>query len=165
MSWRFSQWSQIVAKPLIGLVTGQFCGGRRKTPAVFVLGSFVVTLLLFGTADSLAACLLAAPFLGIAAYVYGPLVVALIPQLSGVSLAGSAAGATTAFWQLGSTVVSVVVGMVFQSAYSFPAAFATLAAGPLLGMLLMLAVREPRADNPDRPAASPRGRQTQCTAG
>jgi sugar phosphate permease len=139
----------VVAKPLIGIATDRFCGGRRKMPTVFVLGSFVVTLLLFGTADSLTAYLWIAPFLGIAAYVYSPLMVALIPQLSGVRLAGSAAGATNAFWQLGSTAVPVVVGVVFQSTHSFPAAFATLAAGPLLGMLLMLGVREPRPHRPD----------------
>lgn len=155
----------VVAKPLIGIVTDRFCGGRRKMPAVFVLGSFVVTLLLFGTADSLTAYLWIAPFLGLAAYVYSPLMVALIPQLSGVPLAGSAAGATNAFWQLGSTVVPVVVGVVFQSTHSFLAAFATLAAGPLLGMLLMLAVREPRPDDPDEAAASLRARQTHCPVG
>ncbi|MGW2207475.1 MFS transporter [Streptomyces sp. NPDC001774] len=154
----------VVAKPLIGIATDRFCGGRRKVPAVFVLGSFAVALLLFGTAESLTACLWIAPFLGIAAYVYSPLMVALIPQLSGVRLAGSAAGTTNAFWQLGSTVVPVVVGAVFQSTHSFPAAFATLAAGPLLGMLLMLAVREPRPHRPGEAATPARDRQTPCSA-
>ncbi|WP_407547641.1 MFS transporter [Streptomyces sp. Pv4-95] len=144
----------VAAKPFIGLVTDLF-GGRRKVPTVLVLGSFVVTLLLFGTADSLTAYLWTAPFLGIAAYVYSPLMVALIPQLSGVRLAGSAAGATNAFWQLGSTVVPVVLGVVFQATHSFFAAFATLAVGPLLGMLTMLAIREDRPGHPTENAALP----------
>ncbi|RSS76720.1 MFS transporter [Streptomyces sp. WAC06614] len=155
----------VLAKPLIGIATDRFCGGRRKMPTVVVLGSFVVTLLLFGTADSLTAYLWIAPFLGIAAYVYSPLMVALIPQLSGVRSAGSAAGATNAFWQLGSTVVPVVVGLVFLSTQSFLAAFAALAAGPLLGMLLMLAVREPRPGPADRSATPLDDRQTSCFAG
>ncbi|MCI2422418.1 MFS transporter [Saccharopolyspora sp. K220] len=131
----------VVAKPLIGVISDVF-GGKRKVLTVVVLGAFVATLLLFGTANSLTAFLWIAPFLGIAAYVYSPLMVALIPNLSGVRLAGSAAGATNAFWQLGSTIVPVVLGVVFQATGSFFLAFATLAAGPLLGMLLMLAVRE-----------------------
>ncbi|WP_223838572.1 hypothetical protein [Saccharopolyspora pogona] len=43
----------------------------------------------------------------------------------------------------------VVLGVVFQATGSSFLAFATLAAGPLLGMLLMLGVREHGA----RPAA------------
>lgn len=141
----------VVAKPLIGVISDVF-GGKRKVLTMVVLGAFVVTLLVFGSASSLTAFMWIAPFLGIAAYVYSPLMVALIPNLSGVRLSGSAAGATNAFWQLGSTIVPVVLGAVFQATGSFFLAFATLAAGPLLGMLLMLGVREhgarpPAADN------------------
>jgi sugar phosphate permease len=131
----------VVAKPLIGVISDVF-GGKRKMLTMIVLAAFVVTLLLFGAASSLTAFLWISPFLGVAAYVYSPLMVALIPNLSGVRLAGSAAGATNAFWQLGSTIVPVVLGVVFQTTGSFFLAFATLAAGPLLGMLLMLGVRE-----------------------
>ncbi|MFI7132120.1 nitrate/nitrite transporter [Nonomuraea sp. NPDC050153] len=134
----------VAAKPFMGVVSDLF-GGRRKVPAVIVLAAFVVTLLVFGTRDSLSGFLWVAPFLGVAAYVYSPLMIALIPELAGVRLAGSAAGATNAFWQLGSTVVPVVLGAVFQATQSFFWAFATLAAGPLLGMILLLGVREHRA--------------------
>ncbi|MFF4619053.1 MFS transporter [Nonomuraea jabiensis] len=48
-------------------------------------------------------------------------------------------------WQLGSTIVPVVLGAVFQATHSFFWAFATLAAGPLLGLILLLGVREHRA--------------------
>lgn len=152
----------VVAKPFVGIVS-DLSGARRKVPTILVLGLFVATLLLFGSANSLTAYLWIAPFLGVAAYVYSPLMVTLIPQLSGVRLAGSAAGVTNAFWQLGSTVVPVVLGFVFESTHSFFAAFATLAAGPLLGMLLMLGVREERpADLAERPVdeamATPVGR-------
>ncbi len=138
----------IAAKPCIGFVS-DLLGGRRKALTVVVLGAFVVALLVFGTRDSLTGFLWVAPFLGVAAYVYSPLMVAMIPRIAGVGLAGSAAGATNAFWQLGSTVVPVVLGAVFQATHSFFAAFATLAAGPLVGALLMLGVRE-QQPAPDR---------------
>ncbi|MEW1846397.1 MFS transporter [Nonomuraea angiospora] len=134
----------IAAKPFMGMVS-DLLGGRRKLPAVAVLAAFVVALLVFGTRDSLSGFLWVAPFLGVAAYVYSPLMIALIPELAGVRLAGSAAGATNAFWQLGSTIVPVVLGAVFQATHSFFWAFATLAAGPLLGLILLLGVREHRA--------------------
>ncbi|GLY65023.1 MFS transporter [Amycolatopsis taiwanensis] len=131
----------IAAKPAIGLLS-DLMGGRRKMLTVIVLACFVVALLVFGTRDSLTGFLWVAPFLGVTAYIYSPLMVALVPRLSGLGLAGSAAGVTNAFWQLGSTIVPVVLGAVFQATHSFFWAFATLAAGPLLGALLMLGVRE-----------------------
>jgi MFS transporter, ACS family, glucarate transporter len=137
--------SAVAAKPLVGVLTDRW-GGRRKLPTILVLGAFVAALLLFGTARSLTAFVLAAPFLGIVAYVYSPLMVAMIPTLSGEGLVGSAAGATNALWQLGSAIVPIVLGAVFAATHSFFAAFATLAVGPLIGALLMLGVREERAD-------------------
>jgi ACS family glucarate transporter-like MFS transporter len=145
----------IGAKPLIGFVSDLFFGGRRKALTVIVLGTFVVSLLVFGTRSTFTGFLWVAPFLGIAAYVYSPLMVAMIPKLAGVRLAGSAAGATNAFWQIASTIVPTVVGAVFAASGSFFWAFATLAAGPLLGMICMLGVREqPAVEEPAEAAAA-----------
>jgi ACS family glucarate transporter-like MFS transporter len=137
----------ILAKPLIGIVSDVLFAGRRKVLSVIVLGLFVVMLLIFGAQSSLTGFIWVAPFLGIAAYVYSPLLVAMIPKLAGVRLAGSAAGATNAFWQLGSVLVPMAVGTVFAASGSFFWAFATLAAGPLLGAICMLGVREDPADD------------------
>jgi sugar phosphate permease len=136
--------SAVVAKPLVGTLT-DLSGGRNKLPTIIVLVAFVAALLLFGTERSLSAFLWTAPLLGIAAYVYAPLMVTMVSNLSSVHQIGSAAGATNAVWQLGSAAVPVVLGTVFAATHSFFAAFATLAAGPLLGALLMLGVREQRA--------------------
>jgi sugar phosphate permease len=136
--------SAVVAKPLVGMLTDLF-GGRNRLPTMIVLVAFVAALLLFGTERSLSAFLWTAPLLGIAAYVYAPLMVTMVSNLSSVHQIGSAAGATNAVWQLGSAAVPVVLGTVFAATHSFFAAFATLAAGPLLGALLMLGVREQRA--------------------
>jgi MFS transporter, ACS family, glucarate transporter len=149
----------VAAKPCIGSVSDLFFGGRRKTLTVIVFLAFFASLLVFGTRGSLAGFLWAAPFLGVAAYAYSPLMVAMLPRIAGVGLAGSAAGATNAMWQLAATIVPTVVGAVFAASGSFFWAFATLAAGPLLGMACMLAVREPS------PAAEPaRKRRTPILA-
>jgi nitrate/nitrite transporter NarK len=71
-----------------------------------------------------------------------------VVELAGPRAAGSATGLTNALWQLGNVTVPVVVGTVFQATHSFYAAFVTLAAGPLFGAFMMLAVRERRAGIP-----------------
>lgn len=70
----------VFGKPIIGLVADRFNGARR-VPSMIVLGCFAVMLIVFGTLDSVPAFLIAAPLLGLAAYCYLPLIVALIPRL------------------------------------------------------------------------------------
>jgi sugar phosphate permease len=142
--------SAVIAKPLVGMLTDRF-GGRSKLPTIIALGAFVATLLLFGTEHSLGAFLLTAPLLGLTG-VYAPLMVTMVANLSSASLVGSAAGATNAVWQLGSAAVPVVIGTVYATTHSFFAAFVTLAIGPLLGLLLMLGVREERSPSAIREA-------------
>jgi sugar phosphate permease len=131
----------IIGKPLIGLLS-DWLGGRRKwlTFATFVL--FAVMLMVFGTLTDRRSFQIAAPFVGLGAFLYSPLMAAMVAEASGVLLAGSAAGILGGFWQLGSVIVPVVVGVVFQSTGSFQAAFATLAAGPVAAAICLLFVRE-----------------------
>jgi sugar phosphate permease len=132
----------VVAKPLVGLIS-DLLGGIRKVPTVICLAGFVVMLLVFGALRTWTAFLLTAPLLGVFAFVYSPLMAASITELAGQQLAGSAAGLTNAFWQLGSAIVPLAVGAVYHASNSFYAAFITLAVGPLLGAVAMLFVREP----------------------
>ncbi|MEW2358869.1 MFS transporter [Spirillospora sp. NPDC029432] len=146
----------VLCKPLIGLVT-DLIGRGRRIPTMGVLLFFVIALLVFGGMSTPAGFLVVAPFLGIGAYLYSPLMTAMIPGLSGGRLAGSAAGATNAVWQLGSVIVPVVIGAVFSATGSFYAAFLALAVGPLVGAVLMFFVREKRPSH----AADPEGTTTE----
>jgi nitrate/nitrite transporter NarK len=131
----------ILGKPLIGLLS-DWLGGRCKwlTFASFVL--FAAMLIVFGTLTERGAFEVAAPLLGLGAFLYSPLLAAMVAQTSGPVLAGSAAGVLAGFWQLGSVIVPLVVGLVFQLTGSFLAAFATLAAGPALAAVGILFVTE-----------------------
>lgn len=140
-------------KPLMGWGTDRLGLGMRL-PTLAILLFFSVTLLVFGTLDSYLAFLVVAPVLGIGAYAYSPLAAAMIPVLSGDRLAGSAAGAVNAVWQLGSVAVPAVIGPVFGATGSFYTAFAVLAAGPLLGALALLGVRDDRPGRNGRPIPS-----------
>ncbi|GAB3004226.1 MFS transporter [Amycolatopsis acidiphila] len=131
----------VIGKPLVGLIADRF-GGARKVPSIVILALFVVTLIVFGSLGNVTGFFVVAPVLGLAAYCYLPLIVAMTPQLVESRLVGTAAGACNAFWQLGSVLVPLAVGAVFQATNSFLAAFLTLSAGPLIGLLLMLPIKE-----------------------
>ena len=131
----------IISKPLVGLISDSF-GGLRRIPVIILLLSFVVILLLFGTLETKTQFRIVAPFLGVTAFAYSPLLGALVTEIAGIERAGSSAGVTNAFWQLGSVIVPVVVGVVYQATHSFNAAFITLALGPFLGACGLIAVRE-----------------------
>ncbi|MFJ8932952.1 MFS transporter [Streptomyces sp. NPDC102364] len=133
----------VVVKPLMGWITDRLGYGMRL-PTMAILLLFSATLLVFGSLHSYALFLLVAPLLGIGAYAYSTLTAAMIPVLSGTRLAGSAAGACNAVWQLGSVTVPAVIGPVFSATGSFRAAFAVLAVGPFLGAAVLLGVRDDR---------------------
>lgn len=131
----------IVSKPLIGLLS-DWMGGRRKTLVVVCFAAFAVLLLVFGQQSDVERLRWVAPLLGVAAFAYSPLMAAMIAEVAGPRLAGSATGATNAFWQLGSVTVPLAVGAAFQSTHSFFVAFVALSVGPALAVLAMLPVKE-----------------------
>ena len=131
----------IISKPLIGILSDKL-GGIRRVPVIVCLLCFAAALLVFGTLETKAQFRLIAPILGVAAFAYSPLLGAMVTETAGIRRAGSSAGVTNAFWQLGSVIVPVAVGVVFQVTHSFYAAFMTLAAGPLLGACGLMFVRE-----------------------
>jgi sugar phosphate permease len=134
----------IIGKPLFGWLSDRM-GGRPKWLIVGSFLLFAVMLLVFGTLTDRQSFQWAAPLLGLGAFVYSPLLAVLVAERAGPALAGSATGVTSAFWQLGSVIVPLVVGLVFQTTGSFLAAFGVLAAGPLLGAACMLFVPEQAA--------------------
>ncbi len=130
----------LIGSPLVGLLSDKL--GRRKLPIIASLVAFIVLLLLFGGIHTPILFWIAAPLLGAAAFVYQPLLGAMIAECAGLALAGTATGVTNACWQLGTILVPLVVGVVFQMTGAFSAAFITLALGPLFAMAAMVLVRE-----------------------
>ncbi|WP_433491113.1 MFS transporter [Nocardia grenadensis] len=131
----------VFSKPLIGLL-GDALGLSRRRLTIAILAAFVACLIVFSFATTATQFLWIAPFLGITAYIYSPVMMAMIPTLSGAELAGTATGGVNAFWQLGSTIVPAVVGLVFAASGSFQLVFLVLAAGPCLAILPMYFIRD-----------------------
>ena len=132
----------VIGKPVVGFLSDWL--GRPKWLTIGLLTLFAVMLLIFGTLTNKVAFLLAAPLLGIGTFVYSPLLAVMVAEAAGPALAGSATGLLASLWQLGSVIVPILVGFVFQSTGSFLAALAALAAGPALGVVCMLFLDQDR---------------------
>jgi sugar phosphate permease len=143
----------LFSKPLIGWASDRL-GGKRKLLSILSLAFFATILVVFGQLNTLSGFQIAAPLMGIGAFVYSPLLVAMVAEAAGPRLAGSAAGIANAVWQLGSAMAPAAVGIIFQWTQSFSMSFATLAAGPLLSVALMVFVREDRGHQ--HPVESPK---------
>jgi len=134
------------AKPLVGLAS-DWLGGRRKWPAIVSLAGFVIMLLTFGSIRSPWAFFVAGPLLGVTAFVYSPLLAAMVAESVPRASTGTASGFSNALWQLGGVLVPVTVGYAFSQTQSFTISFTVLAVGPLLGLLCLLGVREGKTDH------------------
>jgi nitrate/nitrite transporter NarK len=130
-----------VSKPLYGPLS-DLLGDKRRNLVIYDLLAVSAMLMVFGQMDSRIGFILAAPFLGLTAVVYCPLLAAMITERVEPSLVATATGMINALLQLGSVIVPSVVGVVFAATGSFQSAFAILAVGPLVATFCMLAVRE-----------------------
>jgi nitrate/nitrite transporter NarK len=66
----------------------------------------------------------------------------MVAEKSAPVLAGSVAGILMSVWQLGSVIVPLVVGVMYQWTGSVEVAFLTLAAGPVLAIVCLVFVKE-----------------------
>ena len=130
----------VAGKPAIGLVS-DFLGGRRRSLVMIDLLLFSALLVLTGRLGTVTQFWIVAPFLGLTAFAYSPLSNTMAAEAGG-NAAGSAAGISAAIGSIGTMIVPLVVGVGFQATRSYEVAFAILAAGPFLGALCMLAVRD-----------------------
>lgn len=131
----------IIAKPAIGLVSDSL-GGARKHLAIASLVLFAVALLVFGQLHTVKQFAWFAPVLGVAAFVYSPLVSTMIAEVGGAELAGTASGVSQVINTAVGAVQPITVGFVYYATHSFFLAFAALAIGPALAAAALLAVRE-----------------------
>jgi sugar phosphate permease len=133
----------IISKPAIGLLS-DWLGGRRKMLAVVDLLVFAALLMLTGTLRSETQLWVMAPVLGFFAFGFTPLTNAIAAEAGGKA-AGTAAGVYSSIGSIGTSIVPVVVGAVFQATQSYQAAFAVLAMGPFLASLCMIPVRDTKS--------------------
>ncbi|KAA9160089.1 MFS transporter [Amycolatopsis acidicola] len=131
----------IGVKPLVGFLSDRM-RGTRKTHLMILSGYFVVILVVFGLVRHYPAMLVLAPLLGLGVYGYTVLTNSTVPQYADPRFVGGSFGFANTAWQLGGVFAPVAVGAVFSATGSLFLSFGVLAIGPLLGVLLLLPIRE-----------------------
>lgn len=131
----------IVVKPVIGFVSDRLGNGRRSH--IMVLSAFFALILVaFGFVGNHLAALWLAPLLGVGVYGYTPLTNTIVAEVSAPERLAASVGAVNTVWQTGGAFAPLAVGAAFAATGSLEVAFLVLAAGPLIGVALMLPVRE-----------------------
>ncbi|MDD1520778.1 MULTISPECIES: MFS transporter [Bradyrhizobium] len=130
----------LVSKPVMGFVLDAVGASRKKTVLIVLFLGFAATLAGYSLLNDTGQLRIATPVLGLFAFVYTPVLVALVSEIAGAQRTGAAVGISNAVWQLGSVIVPVAIGVVFSATESFKVAFLTLAVGPLLAGLLTMFV-------------------------
>ena len=138
----------MASKPAIGFVLDRVGQQRKKLLLITVFTLFAIGLAVYGNLTSPMQLRIVTPLLGFVAFIYTPLLIAMVSEAAGPERTGTAVGATNAIWQLGSVIVPLAVGFVFDATGSFKAAFLLLAGGPILAAIIMLGV--PTWPSPDR---------------
>lgn len=128
----------LLCKPLIGFISDYF---NKKTIAFWALFLFAPVLVWFGINTHTGILVPLTAILGITAFIYSPVMTAVIGELVDEKQIGTAMGLVNAIWRLGSLISPLIVGVVVDTTSSYLLGFMVLAAGPLLGAIMMLFVR------------------------
>lgn len=134
----------LLCKPVIGILS-DVLKVKRKTLLFIVLFLFGPVLMWFAMTTSASMLYVVAAILGVAAFVYSPIMNNYIGELVPRRLVGTATGFVNTIWQLGSLISPLAVGAVLDATNSYFFAFLTLAIGPLLGAFIILLVKEEAA--------------------
>ena len=147
-----------IGKPIYGFLS-DLLGGRRRLLIAGCLAAFAILLFAFGQQSRIESFRAIAPFLGVVAFAYGPLITAMVSELVEKTELGAAAGISNSIIQIGAVVVPVVIELVFQHTGSFSGAVSAMALGPLFGAMCALLVRESHREPMDAPGRKPKAKR------
>ncbi|AFM23702.1 MFS transporter [Desulfomonile tiedjei] len=133
----------IIAPLLSGFVSDWT--GQRKW---LVVGAYLVSAplcVVFGYQDTLGLLSVTGFILGFTSYIANPQLTVLISQFAGREWAATANGTSNFVFQFASMIGPFILGWSIDVTQSFSIVWWMMAAGPLVGILLMLPVRQDEA--------------------
>ena len=133
----------IIASVVSGLIVDKFHLDRRK----FIMGCYLVLIVMtivFGLQTSVGALMLTGFLFGFFSYTANPHLNAIVIDYSGAAFSATATGFTNVMFQLASLIGPLVFGFMSDSTGSFASVWIAMAAGPLLGILVLLAAKNAR---------------------
>ncbi len=130
----------LLGQPLAGWLADRLPRHRRQV-GMAILACFALLLWLFGNNQDTRQLVILAPLLGAGSFIFGPVLNTFISELVAPPQVGTAIGFCNAVWQLGSVISPLTAGYFLDLTGDYAWAFAVLAAGPLLAVLLFALVR------------------------
>lgn len=114
--------------------------GHRKWIYIVSLGIITPLTIIFGSQQSLFTLSVAGFFFGVFSYAANPHLTIMISEFAGRAWAATANGASNFFFQLASMICPWLVGLSIDWTGTYDWVWWIMAAGPLLGIILMLPV-------------------------
>lgn len=130
----------LIGQPLAGRLADRYAAKRRQVGMGILLG-FASLLLVYVQVQSFGPLLFLAPFLGAAAFIFGPVLNTFISELVEPDQVGTAIGFCNAIWQAGSLISPVLAGTLLDHTDSYTGVFVMLSAGPFLSVLLLAGIK------------------------
>ena len=131
----------LLSKPISGFLADYFQSKKRLLISGMIF-SLVPLLIMLGLSKSVEMLYIIMPLLGIAAFVWSPIINLVVGEVVPPHMVGTATGFANTIWQLGSLVSPMAVGAVLDATDSYFYAFMTLAIGPMLGAFIILLVKD-----------------------
>lgn len=116
--------------------------GQRKWLIITAYLAVIPLTVIFGYQKGLTMLSVLGFVLGFCSYVANPQLTVLISQFAGKEWAATANGVSNFMFQLASLISPWLIGMVIDVTGNFSWVWFIMAAGPLLGLILMLPVKE-----------------------
>lgn len=115
--------------------------GQRKNILIFSYAIIIPITILFGYQTTMIMLSVMGFLFGFCSYLANPQLTVLVSEFAGKEWAATANGTANFFFQFASMIGPVVLGWSIDFSGSFSSVWWIMAAGPLLGILLLLPVR------------------------
>jgi ACS family hexuronate transporter-like MFS transporter len=116
--------------------------GKRKNILIFSYAAQIPFTIIFGYMHSVTMLCFIGFLVGFLSYLANPHLSVLVTQFAGKEWAATATGTTNFVWQFASMLGPLVLGWSIDTTGSFASVWWILAAGPLLGILALIPIRE-----------------------
>jgi ACS family hexuronate transporter-like MFS transporter len=134
-------------KPFSGFISDRAFGGKRKRAYLIVISAGAVLCVIWSLIPpgfSLWMIGLLAVILGLSSFSWGGLHLTLVSEIAGKELTGAAIGVSTVIQMIGNILGPPIFGYIIDTTGSYSLAWQFLAVLGIMGVILLLFVREDR---------------------
>ena len=131
----------LICKPISGFLADVF-REKKKLLLCWMIIIFAPLLLLFGYNTNITVLYILTPLLGIAAFIYTPVLSLFVGEQVSREQIASASGLVNTIQQLGALISPLTVGFILDLTQNYFFAFAALAAGPIISVVMLMTIKK-----------------------